>query len=134
MTKQKSTIVVKNSTFKDNSLFNWRLLLNRFSTRDNLVWRRVLPPHSENCTRGCGTNEDNDPLFITRHFYGRINCLVVSNYLGFPTVIQGTLVNHLSQFDGLGRFSKHARLTTIFGGLGGCSLLTCTLMFLGECK
>jgi len=45
-----------------------------------------------------------DHLFVRCHFYGRIWCLV-SRWLGFSTTIQGTLLDYLTQFSGLGSHS-----------------------------
>jgi hypothetical protein len=45
------------------SVIAWRLLRNRFSTKDNLVRRHIIPPDASICT-GCGGAE-------TAHHFSR---------------------------------------------------------------
>jgi len=54
--------------------------------------------------------EDRNFLFVRCHFYDKI-CYLVSRWLGFSTTTQGTLYDYLTQFGGLGGYSKSIRIT-----------------------
>jgi len=58
------------------SLFAWRLLQDRISTRSNLVCRHVIQPTDNLCVGGCGSPETNDHLFIRCDLFGRTWYLV----------------------------------------------------------
>jgi len=45
------------------SLFVWRLLRNRFPTKDNLIWRHVLQSTDTACISGCGDLKTATHLF-----------------------------------------------------------------------
>lgn len=53
-------------------VFALHLFLNRISTKDNLLRRRVLSLNDQICYGGCGLNEDRDHLLGTCDFYGNI--------------------------------------------------------------
>lgn len=52
------------------SLFVWGLLLNRLPTKDNLIYRGIIPQTSGLCSNGCGQDESAYYLFVGCAFYG----------------------------------------------------------------
>ena len=96
------------------SLFNSfltliNLLLYQVQTRDNLIWWYVLSPNDQSCTGGGVLNEDKDHLCVYCDFYGKL-WSVISYCLGVLTTTQRNLWDYLTQFCGLGGFSKNVRL------------------------
>nr|ABN08507.1 Myb, DNA-binding [Medicago truncatula] len=59
------------------SLFAWRLLRNRLSTKDNLVWRRVLQHDDNKCIGGCDVVETANHLFLSCATFGCVWSLVL---------------------------------------------------------
>lgn len=83
------------------SLFAWCLLLSRFSTKSDLVWRWVLHHNDQRCIGGCGMNEDVDQLFVRCDHFDRI-WSYVSNWLGVVIVNRDDTSEHLEHFLCLG--------------------------------
>jgi len=54
------------------SLFAWRLIRNRFSTKDNLFRRGIIPLESQLCVSGCGNIESAKHLFLYCQFCGSL--------------------------------------------------------------
>lgn len=65
-------------------IFDWRLFLNRFSTRDNLFHRCVLLVSKQSCVANYGSNEDIDHLFLNSGVFG-VLLQLVAGWLGFST-------------------------------------------------
>jgi len=52
------------------SICVWRLLRNRWPTKDNLVRRGIIPIDAQLCVSGCGNNETTDHLLIHCAIFG----------------------------------------------------------------
>ncbi|XP_024641765.1 uncharacterized protein [Medicago truncatula] len=89
------------------NIFVWRLFLNRLATKDNLRKRNILEATNVSCGALCGNEEDMDHLFFQCNYYGRL-WLMISDWLGFVTVLNGNLYSHAHQFCALGGFSKNS--------------------------
>ena len=61
------------------------------------------------CTRGCRCNEDRDHLVVSCDFFGNI-CYVICGWLEISSASSRNLIKHLTQFCGLGGFSKNTSL------------------------
>lgn len=46
------------------SLFVWRLLFNRLSTKDNLLKKEIISLNNCLCLGGCGSLEDRDHFYL----------------------------------------------------------------------
>jgi hypothetical protein len=108
------------------SIFVWRLLHNRVPTRDNLLQQRIIARSDQEGTTTCGMNEDVNHLFVNCNFHGRLWYLV-SGGLGFSTVYNSRILEHIYQFCSLGGFSHKAQCShMLFGyqmlGLFGMSV------------
>ncbi|PNX85681.1 70 kDa peptidyl-prolyl isomerase, partial [Trifolium pratense] len=79
------------------SIFAWRLLRGRLSTRVNLVTRGVLSSIVHTCAFGCGEAESAHHLFISCSTTGSLWDLVHS-WIGIPLVDYTTLRDHFAQF------------------------------------
>jgi len=90
------------------NIFVWRLFLNRLATKDNLRKRNVIDSTLLACVTLCGKEEDRDHLFFNCDHYGRL-WLLISQWLGIVTVLNGNLYSHANQFCALGGFSKNSR-------------------------
>ncbi|XP_024634465.1 uncharacterized protein [Medicago truncatula] len=87
------------------NIFVWRLFMNRLATKDNLCKRNVIASSLLACVTSCGKEEERDHLFFLCDHYGRL-WLLISQWLGFVTTLNGNLHSHASQFCALGGFSK----------------------------
>ena len=65
------TIWHKNAPLKV-SICVWRLLRNRWPTKDNLVLRGIIPSDSQFCVSGCGNNETTYHLLIHCPTFGEL--------------------------------------------------------------
>ena len=90
------------------SIFAWKLLRNRVPTRNNLFQWRIIACTDQECTAACGMNKDVNHLFVNCNFYGRLWYLI-SRWLGFSTVYNSRILEHIYQFDSLGGFSHKAQ-------------------------
>ena len=67
------TVVSDRTAYKDFplevSLFAWRLLRNRLSTKDNLFCRGIIPKNSQVCITGCGNVESTSHMFLGCEFF-----------------------------------------------------------------
>ncbi|PNX69568.1 70 kDa peptidyl-prolyl isomerase, partial [Trifolium pratense] len=79
------------------SIFEWRLLRDRFPTRVNLVARGVLSPTAHTCVFGRGAAESAHHLFISCSTVGPLWDLVCS-WIDIPLVNFTTLRDHFIQF------------------------------------
>jgi len=92
------------------NIFIWRLFLNQIYMKDNLFRRNILPNNDIFCSVACGCAEDKDHVFLQCDVYGRLWNLIY-DWLGFYSVPNENLLDHILQFGGLGSFSKKSRLT-----------------------
>jgi len=74
---------------------------------DNLVKRRILAANDQDCMANRGENEDVDHLFyhLWFLFYFCRLWYCISGWLGFSTVSDGRVLEHITQFGSLGGFS-----------------------------
>ena len=79
------------------SLFAWRLLQDRISTKSNLVRRHILQANDNLCVGGCGFIETTDHLFIGCDLFGRV-WFLVSQWLGISFVSSRAIKDHFHQF------------------------------------
>ena len=79
------------------SIFAWRLLQNRLSTRMNLVRRNIFSDTAAGCLLGCCANETYQHLFIPCDFYG-ILWHKVWSLLGVSGPDPFTVSDHFFQF------------------------------------
>ena len=54
------------------SICAWRLIRNRWPTKDNLVRRGVITSATQLCVTGCGQNENIDHLIIHCPVFGNL--------------------------------------------------------------
>jgi len=54
------------------SIYAWRLLRNRWATKDNLRMRKIIPIDSQLCVLGCGQNESAAHLIIHCPHFGSL--------------------------------------------------------------
>jgi len=80
-------------------------MLNRVPTRYSLMKRRILAVNEQGCTTNYDENEDVHHLLVKCDFFDKIG-YVISNWLGFYTTFNGSLVVHITQFDSLGGLHK----------------------------
>jgi hypothetical protein len=78
------------------NIFAWRLLRNPLPATDNLI-RRIFQRNSQLCSRGCGSTEDIDHLFLTCDYFSQI-WYALYNWLGLASVKPALVINHLIQF------------------------------------
>jgi len=91
------------------NIFIWRLFLNRLATKMNMFRRNIFDYNDSLCTTTCGMVEDQDHLFFICAFYNQL-WLLISGWLGFSTTLHGSLIEHSTQFGGLGGFSNKSLL------------------------
>jgi len=90
------------------SIFAWKLMHNRMSTKDNLWKRHILEYNEQGCTTNCNNNEDVHHLFVKCEFFGKI-WYFISNWLGFNTTFNGSIVDHITDCGSLRGFSHKVR-------------------------
>ena len=97
------------------SLFAWRLLQDRISTKSNLVRRHILQPNDNICVGGCGFTETTDHLFIGCALFGNVWNLV-SQWLGIYVVFPRSIKEHYLQFTQLAALPRatHSYLKIIW--------------------
>ena len=97
------------------SLFAWRLLKDRISTRSNLVRRQVLQSNDNFCVGECGSFETTNHLFIGCDLFGNVWYLIC-HWLGFSFVSPGSIKDHYIQFINLAGLprSSHYYLKVIW--------------------
>jgi hypothetical protein len=76
------------------SIFVWRLLRNRLSTRDNLVRRNIIQSPASICPVGCDVQESARHLFMESAVSNSLWHQVMS-WLGIYAVFPITLRDHL---------------------------------------
>jgi len=91
------------------SLFAWRLLQNRITTRSNLVRRHVLQSNDNLCVRGCGNIETANHLFIGCDLFGSVWSLVCHS-LDISFVFPGLINDHYLQFIKLAGMPRSSHL------------------------
>jgi hypothetical protein len=79
------------------SICVWRLLRNRWPTKDNLRRRGVISLDSQLCVSGCGQIESADHLIIHCPFFGSL-WQHVRNWLGVYFVDPQCVLDHCQQF------------------------------------
>ncbi|XP_024630832.1 uncharacterized protein [Medicago truncatula] len=79
------------------SVFAWRLLRDRLSTRTNLISRRVLSPDMSSCVAGCGHPESAQHLFLLCDTFGSLWHLV-RDWIGCYGVDADNIFDHFLQF------------------------------------
>ncbi|GAU20544.1 hypothetical protein TSUD_131020 [Trifolium subterraneum] len=87
------------------NIFVWRLFLDRLPTKTNLLRRGSLDAANVYCPTLCGKTEDLNHLFFQCDVYGRL-WLMISQWMGVSTALQGDLSAHSTQFCGLGSSQK----------------------------
>ncbi|GAU19616.1 hypothetical protein TSUD_383110 [Trifolium subterraneum] len=87
------------------NIFVWRLFLDRLPTKSNLLRRGSLGAENVYCSTMCGTTEDLNHLFFQCDVYSRL-WLMILQWLGVFTALQGELNAHSIQFSGLGSNQK----------------------------
>lgn len=80
-------------------------LLNRISTKDNLVRRGIVSSDDCHCVRGCVLDEERNHLFVRCNHFGRI-WNMVSAWSGFEFVGNDLLQEQQNHFCALGGRSK----------------------------
>jgi hypothetical protein len=86
------------------SLFAWRMLQDRLSTKDNLVRRDVTLETGVLCSGGCGMDEDVDHLILgctggVQRFWSKI-----VTWLGVCGPLRNVVSEHATQFCNFFRF------------------------------
>jgi len=92
------------------SLFAWRLLHNRITTKDNLPRPHVLTINDHLCTGRCGCIEDTYHLFVSCVFYDNLWYLIY-DWFEFSLATSSNLLLHLRHFFDLGGVSSKLNLT-----------------------
>jgi len=92
------------------SVFVWRLLRNRLSTKDNLICRRVLHHDDTLCVGGCGDPKTTTHLFFHCDTFGRLWHLVYQ-WIDIKFTPPEFVRDHLHQF---GFLAGAPRLTHSF--------------------
>jgi len=59
-------------------MFEWQLLNNKISTKDNLLHRGILHDSSNLCLRGCKSNKYVDRLFFQCDWFDKIWILILN--------------------------------------------------------
>jgi len=79
------------------SICVWRLLRNRWPTKDNLVRRGVISHDSQLCVTGCGQNETIDHLIIHCPIFGDL-WQQIKTWIGVFSVDPRQVLDHYYQF------------------------------------
>ncbi|XP_024634727.1 uncharacterized protein [Medicago truncatula] len=79
------------------SICVWRLIRNRWPTKDNLVRRGVISFENQLCDSVCGQQETLDHLIIHCNFFGNLWKLVKS-WIGVYSVDLHQVTDHFQQF------------------------------------
>jgi len=90
------------------SLFVWRLLHNRLSTKINVYKRGILQDDAQLCVAGCGQPESTEHLFTRCPLVGSLWSGILG-WIGFQIVHPRNVSNHFLQFESLAGFSKSKR-------------------------
>jgi len=85
------------------SIFAWRLLRNRLTTKDNLYRRRIIQEEAQLCISGCGKIEMTDHLFLHCDVFGQVLQLV---WLGVSSVTPFTISYYYLQIGSSSGISK----------------------------
>jgi len=104
-----------NNILSKVSLFVWRLLRNRLSTKDNLVRWRVLHQDDVACVSGCRNSETATDLFLGCPIFSSL-WSHVWHWLGISSVFSSELRQHyvqVTKMAGLPRFT-HSFFTIIW--------------------
>lgn len=87
------------------SLFVWRLLWNRSTTKNNLYRRIIIHPDAQFCVVGCHQHEPAEYLFLQCSLLGSLWSGIFV-WIDFPTVSPENLTDHLAEFGSLASLSK----------------------------
>lgn len=79
------------------SICAWRLLRNRWPTKDNLVCRGVITSASQLCDTGCGQNENIDHLIIHCPVFDNL-WQYIKTWIGVFSVDPQQVMEHYYQF------------------------------------
>jgi hypothetical protein len=90
------------------SLFVWRLLNNRLSTKDNLIRREMTHLDSILCAGGCGVAETFKHLFLGCNFFHFLWYKIL-HWLGVYGPLSNVVSDHTSQFCNAYVFHKEVR-------------------------
>jgi len=91
------------------SVFVWRLLRNRLSTKDNLLRRRIISHEDSACVAGCGKQETTNHLFLGCDIFGLLWAQVWL-WLGISSVSQVDITQHFTQFINMPGMSRSSTL------------------------
>lgn len=96
------------------SVFTWRLLRDRFPTRDNLLRMGIIYQDSTSCIRGCRFSETAAHLLLRCDIFGSV-WHYVYQWVGISFIVPATVGDHLHHFGQLAGFSRftHYFLTVI---------------------
>lgn len=90
------------------SIFAWRLMRDRLSTRSNLASRGILQLDTALCVTGCGSIETSDHLFLSCPFFVEL-WEQLRLWIGCVGVDSNIISNHFVQFTCLSGFAKARR-------------------------
>lgn len=90
-------------------IFVWRLLRNRWPTKDNLVRRSIIPFDYKLCVSGCGNNKSADHHLIHCPIFGML-WHHVKTWIGVYLVNLQHVLDHFIQFSYSSGGFKHRRL------------------------
>jgi len=79
------------------SICAWRLICNRWLTKDNLMRRGVITNDNQLCISGCGQQETIDHLIIHCNIFGDLWKLIKS-WVGVYSVDPHQVTDHFNQF------------------------------------
>ncbi|XP_045831535.1 uncharacterized protein LOC123922923 [Trifolium pratense] len=79
------------------SIFAWRLLRDRLSTKTNLVIRGIISSSAQVCVAGCGEAESAHHLFISCSFFGSLWALVCT-WIDISLTDSSTIQEHFVHF------------------------------------
>lgn len=94
--------------FMKVSMFIWRLLRNRFPTKNNLCRWGILHQDAQFCVAGCGQQESAKHLFLQCPLLDSLWSGVLV-WICFITISPENATNHLAQFGSLSSISKSKR-------------------------
>jgi len=81
--------------------YNHVLWLKQIPLEVNIFRRNILGYYDSLCTVTCGMVDDQDHFFLLVSFYSQL-WILISSWLGFSTALHDSLIEHFTQFGGLG--------------------------------
>jgi hypothetical protein len=79
------------------SVFVWRLLRNRLSTKDNLIRRHIILIDDTSCIGGCSSSETTDHFFFRCDHFGMVWHRIYQ-WLRISFIVTASVRDHLHQF------------------------------------